>query len=306
MMGNFIDLSGQRFGRLIVIDRAPDIRKGVARWNCICDCGEKCIVTTGNLKNGHTKSCGCYDREMTSQRSKNRLIDLVGKRFGRLVVLNREANKGIQPMWRCRCDCGNEVVVQGCNLRGGETRSCGCYVIDRNRETHFIDITGNRYNYLTVISRAGNIGKEPAWNCLCDCGNMTVVTGSNLKSENIISCGCANRSKGELRIAEYLKSHNITFEEQKRFVECADRDMLPFDFYLPDKNILCEFDGRHHMMPVDFAGRGVEWAQQEFERIKRHDLIKDNFCTSNGMKLIRIPYYEYSNISEILDNELKE
>lgn len=301
-----MDLTGKIFGRLTVIDRASDIRKGVPRWNCLCECGNKCVVTAGNLRSGHTKSCGCYDREMTSQRSKKMLIDLTGKRFGRLVVLNREANKGIQPMWRCICDCGNETIVEGGNLRGGVTRSCGCYMKDRSREVNLIDITGNKYNYLTVISRADNIGKEPAWNCLCECGNMTIVTGSNLKSENIISCGCANRSKGEMRIAEYLKSHNINFEEQKRFANCVDRDMLPFDFYLPEKNILCEFDGRHHMMPVDFAGRGKEWAESEFERIKNHDAIKDKFCKENNIKLIRIPYTEYVNITQILDRELKE
>lgn len=305
-MGKFIDLTGQRFGRLTVIDRAPDVKKGVPRWNCICDCGGKCIVTTGNLRNGHTKSCGCYDREMTSQRSKNNLIDLTGKRFGRLIVLNRDANKGIQPTWRCICDCGNEVVVQGCNLRDGATRSCGCYMRDRSREVNLIDITGNKYNYLTVMSRAENIGKEPAWNCLCECGNMTIVTGSNLKSENIISCGCANRSKGEMRIAEYLKSRNIQFEEQKRFADCIDKDMLPFDFYLPNSNTICEFDGRHHMMPIDFAGRGNQWAEKEFEKIQLHDAIKDKYCQENGINLIRIPYFEYTNITEILDRELKE
>ena len=304
-MGKFIDLTGMKFGRLTVISRTEN--KGrLTAWNCLCDCGNTCVVVGGNLKSGHTKSCGCYDREMTSQRSKKMIINLIGKRFGRLVVLNREANKGIQPTWRCICDCGNEVVVQGCNLRDGDTRSCGCYMRDRSTEANLINIVGNRYNYLTVISRAKNVGKEPAWNCLCDCGNMTVVTGSNLKSENIISCGCANRSKGELRIAEYLKSHNIRFEEQKRFAECKDQEMLPFDFYLLDRNILCEYDGRHHMMPVDFAGRGKEWANKEYEKIKKHDLIKDEYFKTNGIKLIRIPYFEYSNISEILDTELKE
>ena len=304
-MGNFIDLTGMKFGRLIVLNRAEN-KGNLTAWNCICDCGNKTVVTSGNLKTGHTKSCGCYRDEVRPENSKKTLIDLTGKRFGRLVVLNREANKGIQPMWRCICDCGNETIVEGANLRDGTTRSCGCYMRDRSREVNLIDITGNKYNYLTVISRADNIGKEPAWNCLCECGNMTIVTGSNLKSENIISCGCANRSKGEMRIAEYLKSHNINFEEQKRFTNCVDRDMLPFDFYLPDNNILCEFDGRHHMMPVDFAGRGKEWAESEFERIKSHDAIKDKFCKENNIKLIRIPYTEYVNITQILDRELKE
>ncbi len=304
-MSKLINLVGKKFGRLTVVSRAEN-KRHLTAWNCVCECGNTVVVTGSNLKSGHTKSCGCYDREMTSQRSKNMLIDLAGLRFGRLVVLNREPNKGIQPMWHCLCDCGNELVVQGVSLRRGDTRSCGCYCKDRNTETKLINLVGQKFNYLTVVSRAKNIGKEPAWNCLCECGNMTVVTGSNLKSENIISCGCANRSKGELRIAEYLKEHNIRFEEQKRFAECIDKDMLPFDFYLPDNNVLCEFDGRHHMMPIDFAGRGDEWAKKEFEKIQMHDAIKNKYCKDNGIKLIRIPYFEYANITEILNRELKE
>lgn len=54
------------------------------------------------------------------------LIDLTGQRFGRLVVLNRETPRGTNASWRCKCDCGNEVVVFRQNLRMGNTKSCGC------------------------------------------------------------------------------------------------------------------------------------------------------------------------------------
>lgn len=74
----------------------------------------------------------------------SKLIDLTGRRFGRLLVLQREGSylceNGIHstPMWRCRCDCGQEVVVAGVSLRGGRTRSCGCLqrdlTVERNRK----------------------------------------------------------------------------------------------------------------------------------------------------------------------------
>jgi len=60
------------------------------------------------------------------------LIDLTGKRFGRLTVLERSGTwhspDGIStvPVWHCRCDCGKETYVTGRNLKGGLTRSCGC------------------------------------------------------------------------------------------------------------------------------------------------------------------------------------
>lgn len=72
-MGQFIDLSGQRFGRWTVIDRAPDhFTKSGARitmWNCVCNCGTKKEVMVCSLRRGMTTSCGgCYARELNGKR----------------------------------------------------------------------------------------------------------------------------------------------------------------------------------------------------------------------------------------------
>lgn len=57
-----IDLTGQRFGRLLVVGRAPD-QGAKVRWICVCDCGEERLVQTFNLLYGRQRSCGCYRRE---------------------------------------------------------------------------------------------------------------------------------------------------------------------------------------------------------------------------------------------------
>lgn len=56
----------------------------------------------------------------------SKLIDLTGKRFGRLQVLMRSGSKNGSAMWLCRCDCGKTKVICGVELRSGETKSCGC------------------------------------------------------------------------------------------------------------------------------------------------------------------------------------
>lgn len=61
-MGAFVDLTGERFGRLLVIKRAKNIGK-VTAWWCECDCGQKKIVQGGHLKAGRIISCGCYQKE---------------------------------------------------------------------------------------------------------------------------------------------------------------------------------------------------------------------------------------------------
>lgn len=66
-MGKFIDLIGQRFGRLIVVSRAENDRQGQAQWNCVCDCGNFSIVRSRHLKYGRVKSCGCYHLERDSE-----------------------------------------------------------------------------------------------------------------------------------------------------------------------------------------------------------------------------------------------
>jgi len=61
-----IDLTGQRFGRLLVIERAPNQGRKT-RWLCLCDCGAYTQVQSFNLINGLTRSCGCYRRDRASQ-----------------------------------------------------------------------------------------------------------------------------------------------------------------------------------------------------------------------------------------------
>lgn len=123
-----IDLTGQTFGRLTVLRRAHNNKDGRAMWLCVCECGNERIVPGKCLRNGHTKSCGCMNKEIVGERS---IKDYTGERFGRLVALSR-ADDYISPsgtrhvQWLCRCDCGNETVVDVCQLVGGKTKSCGC------------------------------------------------------------------------------------------------------------------------------------------------------------------------------------
>lgn len=70
-MAKCIDLTGQKFGRLLVVERGTNNNEGKAMWYCKCDCGNpaKILVRGKDLRSGNTQSCGCYARELTSQRS---------------------------------------------------------------------------------------------------------------------------------------------------------------------------------------------------------------------------------------------
>jgi hypothetical protein len=120
-MGKFKDLTGQRFGRLVAVERANN--KGTrAAWVCQCDCGESSTVSGKDLRRG-TKSCGCLQRDKASQYAK---IDLTGHVFGKLTVINESDHDPGRVIWLCKCECGLNVNVSTGSLRSGNTLSCGC------------------------------------------------------------------------------------------------------------------------------------------------------------------------------------
>lgn len=127
------ELTGERFGRLIVAHKSERTDGRNVFWHCLCDCGNKSEVATCGLTGRNTQSCGCLARELASQRER---IDLTGQRFGRLVVSGICADRGADGslLWDCVCDCGSLCNrVYGSNLQSGRTKGCGCLVAEANR-----------------------------------------------------------------------------------------------------------------------------------------------------------------------------
>ena len=109
-------------------------------------------------------------------------------------------------------------------------------------------------------------------------------------------------SAGEKRIYDYLMKKNIEFVWQKKFKDCKDKNTLPFDFYLPEYNLIVEFDGEQH---YKVTGR---FGQEGFEKTQKHDLIKNKYCADNNINILRLTYDDLNNslIEWILDNELSK
>lgn len=129
-----IDLTGQRFGRLTVIERAGLTSAGSLRWKCQCDCGNISHPRTASLRNKTTKSCGCLQKDAAS---KHNAKDITGQRFGRLTALH-PVGKGRDRLivWRLRCDCGKNIDHTIRHL-GGDTQSCGCLRREKARQFNY-------------------------------------------------------------------------------------------------------------------------------------------------------------------------
>lgn len=227
----------------------------------------------------------------------NKLKDLTGQRFGKLVVLERDFSKKYsKPHWKCQCDCGNITIVRGSHLTASTkpTRSCGCLAKETAAQLcreKLIDLTGEKFGSLTVLNRVISDDKRTYWKCQCDCGKIITIRGDTLKQQ--YSCGCKNISKGEIIIKETLDLCNIKYITQKAFEDLKDEAPLRFDFFLPNENIAIEYQGIQHYEINDFFG-----GEEYFNILCIHDQLKRDYCKEHNIKLIEIPYWDYNKLNE--------
>ena len=197
--GYVTDLTGNRYGWLIVISQAEPIihRNGTQRraWLCRCDCGREVIKDEYNLTYGHTRSCGCMVGH-----------SIKGEKFGMLTAISKIPSTKSMRYWKCQCDCGNEVTVSQDDLFWGSVTDCGCV----RQGKQLPDLAGQKFGKLTAIRQVAPIitpngSSVRAWLCRCDCGREIVVRHYNLKNKVTRSCGCLRKEKARKRAASASK-----------------------------------------------------------------------------------------------------
>lgn len=108
------DLTGEKHGKLLVVEQLENTETGDSKWLCLCDCGNLKEVASLNLRKA--KSCGCH-----------KIKDLTGYKFGKFTVLERsEQYKKNFVLWKCACACGNIKEISSNNLIKGISLSCDC------------------------------------------------------------------------------------------------------------------------------------------------------------------------------------
>lgn len=172
----YIHKPGERYGKLTVIEDVGC--NGEDRGHkvlCKCDCGNEIIISSRALLQGNTKGCG-----------KCRQNEYVGKRFGKLVIIEKGFYKKYKLYFKCKCDCGNEKIVALDHLLDGHTTSC-------NECTKY-DVIGKRFGNLTVLEYAGTMdnSNQSLYKVKCDCGNIKIVDRQRLRNSHKYSytnCG---------------------------------------------------------------------------------------------------------------------
>lgn len=163
----------------------------------------------------------------------------------------------------------------------------------------FIKKANNIHKNIYDYSKVNYKGMKSKVDIICKKhGKFSQTPVSHLQGAG---CPVCSNSKGELRIRNFLETNNIKFIEQYKFDDCINpitNNKLIFDFYLPELNTLIEYDGMQHFKPIKHFGGDKTLNKQII-----NDLIKDQYCDYNTIKLIRWDYLD--NIKKINLKELE-
>ena len=183
----------------------------------------------------------------------------------------------------------NHLLGQGCPKCGIEKK----FLTTKEFIKKAKQIHGNTYDY----SKVNYIKNTEKVKIICSIhGEFEQIAGTHIR-KNGRGCPTCSESKGEKKIRVFFENNNINFEQQKTFGKCKNKRELFFDFYVPSKKLVIEFDGEQHYKPNNYFG-GIK----TFKYIQNNDKIKENFLKENKIDLMRIRYNDLrnNNIENIL------
>lgn len=294
-----------KFGRLTPYEhvRYEDRTSANGRdcFKCKCDCGNETESRMHNLLKGASTSCGCGSGKSRTMASKIKNIQYVGTTVGDWEVLDLTSD-GREQFFTCRCKCGGIRSVNVHNIISGKSKDCGCGRKETLSNIMSVIETGNKIGMVTVGPICGKSRfNKTLYTCDCDCGRTNVVLDvSSLKNQSNPSCGCVSRTKGEKAVFDFLLKNDIDFELEATFDDLRYNGViLRFDFYVPSRNLVIEYDGLFHF---EDKPKCMDSVEVNYTRVR--DEVKNKYCEEKHIDMIRIPYFEFDRIEEILANKL--
>lgn len=264
---------------------------------CKIDGYEWCVAPYVILRGDGCPKCGGNARKNTKE-----YIDKVSNINPTIEVLGNYINSLIPILHKCKID-GHEWLAEPANILSG--RGCPkckinmlASIFTKSHEQYIRDVAAVNPD-IEVLEKYVN-ARTPILHCCKKDGYTWKIAPANVLSGQ--GCPQCQESCGERKIRQWLQSHNVEYMYQKTFSDCKSIKELPFDFYIPIYNSCIEYDGQQHFEPVDFAGKGEKWAKQQFEKTKKHDAIKTQYCKNNNIRLLRVPYFK--NVEEELETFL--
>lgn len=223
--------------------------------------------------------------------------DFIEKEEGYKVLSSEKDYKNTKSILSIRCPKGS--IWKSNYNRFQQGQRCSCVHCANNKPLtyefvkSYIELQGEKLLSKEYVNNRTPIKIE------CKKGHIYYPHFNNFKDGNS-RCPQCRESRGERKITEFFADNEIEFIRQYEYVECKHKRVLPFDFFLPKYNTLIEYDGKQHYERGSFR-----MSDEEFEEVQKRDKIKTDYCKENNIKLIRIPYWDFDNIENILKDELK-
>ena len=223
-------------------------------------------------------------------------IDLTNKEFTFLTPY--EYIKGGK--WKCKCRCGNEVIVDTRNLNSGHTKSCGCLQKQKASNANTYDMSNYEDENIKVLKRNGSDSQGVAlWECICKhCGKNFTTRGSSIRFGYIKSCGCIH-SYNEQLITKILLENNIEFSTQYTFPDLfgINNGKLRFDFAIfknGQLSHLIEYNGIQH-----YEKPNGKW-QEGYDALVENDKRKQEYCKMHNIPLKIIKYNQSYSLNDLI------
>ena len=276
-----------------------------------CKCkidGHEWEATPNNLLHGY--GClKCYNNRRGENKkiTHDEFVDRMKKINNNIEILGEYKGSHTKIKCKCKIDGHEWEATPNSLLKGQGCPKCGIKsrVEKRNKTTeYFINELKEINKNIEVLGEYINDRTKIKVRCKKDGHEWEVRPNSLLHGYGCPKC---NESKGEKRVAKFLNDKNIEYISQYKFDECKSKYKLPFDFYIPSLNIAIEYDGEdHYRINKRSKNDTYERAFNKFVGTKVRDTIKTIYCKENNIKLIRIPYWDFDNIEEILEKELED
>lgn len=243
------------------------------------------------------RGCGCYKcgiDKSKNGRTKHHddYIDELGNFNPNIIVLGEYINASTPILHKCAID-GYEWYARPANILSGKgCPKCGGNILKPHEE--YVREVKKINPYIIVKEKYVNANTSILHECKIDHHIWKARPDDILHDRG---CPLCNESRLERKTRIWLENHSFSYIKDKKYDDCIDKRSLSYDFYLPDYNTNIECQGRQHYEPVDYFG-----GEEQFSVQLLHDKIKRDYCTSNGIKLLEIPYN--ANVEETLNNFL--
>lgn len=253
--------------------------------------GHKSKINWNNFKTGkRCKECNNKKQRLTKQEVYNKM-----KKEGHELLSEYKTNR---TELKIKCPNGH-IYYRTYNYFINNMRCPTCKEKEieskRYKKYEWVKNTINKEGYKLLTDTY--INNKQTLKIQCDKGHI-YDTNFNYFQQGC-RCNICNSSKGNKKIKDILDKFNIYNKPEYKFKDCKFKKKLPFDFYLPDYNLIVEFDGIQHYEMIEHFG-----GYDGFISRKIRDTIKNIYCRNNNIDLLRIPYWEFDNIENILINKL--